>query len=160
MKTHGDMTDDRRVFDKILLRVCFYPSLPLIPKMVKNLQCKIKVSLLDVENLEEAMVEDEIHVDEVETTTMLDEAMMVDPINGAEFVKKIVMKRKIVGIETSHETIIAKKFKHVQKRLGMCKKIIVSVFNKKQHLLKKKIMMGICYLLAIRRLRSERMCGI
>lgn len=41
------------------------------------------------------MTEEEIHVDEVETTTMLDEAMMVDPINGSEFVKKNCQEEKI-----------------------------------------------------------------
>lgn len=49
------------------------PSLPLISK----------VSLLEVADLEEVEEEEEIHVDKVKATTMV-----VDPINGVEFVKK------------------------------------------------------------------------
>ncbi|TYI46757.1 hypothetical protein E1A91_D13G126900v1, partial [Gossypium mustelinum] len=102
-------TIGERIEEELKNKITNVGVLKMIQRGVSNV---IFPRIMRTKKSKEAMVEDEIHVDEVETTTMLDEAMMVDPINGAEFVKKIVMKRKIVGIETSHKTIIAKKFKH------------------------------------------------
>ncbi|KAG4111492.1 hypothetical protein ERO13_D13G108033v2, partial [Gossypium hirsutum] len=104
-----DFVKKERIEEELKNKITNVGVLKMIQRGVSNV---IFPRIMRTKKSKEAMVEDEIHVDEVETTTMLDEAMMVDPINGAEFVKKIVMKRKIVGIETSHETIIAKKFKH------------------------------------------------
>lgn len=64
--------------------------------------------------------------------------MILDLINGVEFVKRIVMKRKIVGIEASNNTTIARSS-------GMCKKIVVSIIKNKLHLPKKKRMLGLLF---------------
>lgn len=93
--------------------------------------------------MEEAKAEEEIHVDEVKAITMVDGTMILDLINGVEFVKRIVMKRRIVGTEASQNTAIAR-------GSSMCKKIVVSIINKKLHLLKKKRKLGIYSLLVAR----------
>ncbi|KAA3454275.1 Integrase, catalytic core [Gossypium australe] len=97
--------------------------------------------------------EEENYVDEAKVTIMVAESMPVDPINGVEFVKRIIMKRRIVGIEASHNATIARSY-------GMCKNIVDLVINNKYRLLKKKKLMGILFFACHKAFVNKRMCDI
>jgi len=57
---------------------------------------------------------------------------MEDQINGVEFAKGVLMKRKIVGTKTSDNVTIVKS-------LGTCKRIVFLATSNTFHLQKQKI---------------------
>ncbi|RDY06073.1 hypothetical protein CR513_10009, partial [Mucuna pruriens] len=105
------------------------------------------MSLLEVANLEEAEThveeeEAETHVEE-EEATMAEVEVTEDQTNGLEFVRRIIMKRKIDGIKASHMVTIAK-------GSGTFKRIVTLAISNTIHLPKQKMAKGTCSLLVKR----------
>ncbi|WRX22593.1 hypothetical protein QQP08_015080 [Theobroma cacao] len=74
-------------------------------------------------HVEEVEEEEEIHEEEVEAI-MGDKVVMKDPKNGVEFVRRTIMKRKIVGTKERHSDMIARSS-------ILCRKIVSLAINNK-----------------------------
>ncbi|KAI5416379.1 hypothetical protein KIW84_041446 [Lathyrus oleraceus] len=90
------------------LRVSFNLNSTFSPIMLKiNPQYKIEVSLLEVEDLEEAWVEEETHEEE-EETRMAEDGMKEHQINGAKSVRVTLTTRMIAGTRVNHNVTIVR----------------------------------------------------